>query len=249
VKTPKLSIIVATYNAAATLERCLQSIISQTFENWELIVADGCSSDATVDILRKHAAHITHWHSHPDTGIYDAWNQALTKSNGEYVCFLGADDAWSDPQALQVLFEAVGTQIPDLVSAQGLMIDTNGLPLGTIGRRWDYNGLRRRMLICHPGALQRRELFDAYGSFDTRYRIAADYDWMLRLPPSTSSLFVDRVVVRIQDGGVSRQRNKTNAEYWLIQTRSARVGCLRATLTYLDRMWRPIAARVLGQHY
>ena len=247
--TPKVSIIVATYNAAETLASCLQSIIDQTFQSWELIVADGGSRDATIDIIRKHAVHIAHWHSHPDHGIYDAWNQALGKASGEYVCFLGADDAWSDSQALQALFEALDKQSPDLVSAQGLVIDDNGLPLGIIGRAWDYNGLRRRMLICHPGALHRRQLFDEFGSFDTRYRIAADYDWMLRLPPSTSSLFIDRVVVRIQNGGVSRQRRRTNAEYWLIQARSARVGRVRASLTYLDRMWRPTAARMLGRHY
>jgi glycosyltransferase involved in cell wall biosynthesis len=247
---PRLSIIVATWNAARTFKRCLDSIIAQDFTDWELLVVDGASTDGTIDLIREHEAHLAWWQSKKDNGVYDAWNQALAHARGEFICFLGADDAWSDPGALQVIFEAIGELEPNLVSAKGLVIDADSQPLGTVGRPWDYKRLRRRMRICHPGALFRRRVFETLGPFDTRYRIAADYEWMLRLPASTPHLFIDRVIVRIQDGGVSRRyRRQTMAEYWNIQARSPRVGKIRATLTYLDRMWRRPVARLLGLYY
>lgn len=247
---PRLSIIVATFNAAASLKRCLQSIFDQTFDDWELLIVDGASTDDTIDIIRRHADRIAYWHSHPDAGIYDAWNQALAQARGEFVCFLGADDAWSNSGALQVIFEAIGELQPDLVSAKGLVIDSEMRPLGTIGRPWEYKRVRRRMRICHPGAFHRRRLFETIGPFDTQFRIAADYDWILRLPASTHHIFLDRVVVHIQDGGVSRRRRgQVMVEYWNIQARNPRVGKIRATLTYLDRMWRAPLARLLGLHY
>ena len=69
---PSVSIIVATYQAGRTLENCLRSVFDQTTPDWQLIVIDGGSSDATVDLLEKHSARIAYWHSQPDQGIYDA---------------------------------------------------------------------------------------------------------------------------------------------------------------------------------
>ena len=91
---PTVSIIVATFNAEVTLERCLQSIFDQAATQWELMVVDGGSSDRTVESSGANSDRITYWHSKPDAGIYDAWNQALERARGDYVCFLGADDAW-----------------------------------------------------------------------------------------------------------------------------------------------------------
>lgn len=247
---PQLSIIIATWQAASTLERALRSIVGQSFKDWELLISDGSSTDGTVDLIRKYETSIAWWQSRKDEGIYDAWNQALPHARGEYVCFLGADDAWSDRGALQAVFEAIDERQLDLVTAKGRAVDADARVLGTIGRRWDYKGLRRRMLICHPGALFRRQLFESIGLFDSSYKIAADYEWMLRLPASIRYLFVDRIVVQIQDDGTSRRSWKqTLNEYWRIQARSPRVGKLRATLTYIDRLWRKPVAKLLRIHY
>ena len=94
--TPRLSIIIATWQAASTFERCLDSIIEQDFKDWELLIADGNSDDGTVDLIRNYEPHIAWWQSKEDGGIYDAWNQALGQARGEYVCFLVADDDWSE---------------------------------------------------------------------------------------------------------------------------------------------------------
>ena len=172
--SPRLSIVIASWNAAKTLENCLCSVIEQEFRDWELLIVDNKSTDGTLDVIRRYEHHLAWWQSGRDRGIYDAWNQAIARTRGSYVCFLGADDAWSDAGALYSIANVVEEQQPDIASAKGLLVDGQGVPLGTIGRPWSYKGIRRRMLICHPGAWFRRQIFDDLGLFDTRYRIRSE---------------------------------------------------------------------------
>lgn len=249
-RRPHISIVIATWNAGARLGPCIKSILAQQFTDWELLVADGGSTDDTAAIIRAHA-HRVAWHrSGPDAGIYDAWNRALAQARGEYVCFLGADDAWSDDAALQALADVSGTGEPDLVSGRGRLIDATGRPVGRIGGGWDYRRLRRRIGICHPGTLFKRSLFDRFGSFDSRYRIVGDYEWLLRLPEATSATFVDRVVVDVGHAGVSRsQLWRRLRERRDAHARCARIGPFWAYVYWLDKLWRMPIARALGLQY
>lgn len=244
--TPKLSIVIATYNAAHTLERCLQSIIGQTFKDWELIIADGGSGDGTTAILRSHATHIAHWHTHRDLGIYDAWNQAICHARGEYVCFLGADDAWANQTTLANLFAAIGGQRPDVVTSRGLIHDPRTGKEVTFGSPWNYQRIGRRMVMCHPGLLHRRSLFERYGLFDTRYRIAGDLDFLLRLPSDLSSLHVDLTSVMIEASGISRKNVLARMrEQRDVLARCERYGPIRAYVAWIDKLWRYPIARFL----
>jgi len=247
---PTVSIIVATFNAEATLERCLKSIFAQTSPHWELLVVDGGSSDRTVEIISANVDRIAYWHSKPDAGIYDAWNQALGQARGDYVCFLGADDALMDDGSLQVLLDAAQESQCDLISAKGLLVDERLRPCGVIGAPWDYRGLRRRMRICHPGAVFRRELFRTFGNFDSRYRIVADYDWLLRLPESTTSRFVDRIVTMVGHAGVSRKQVwRRLRERRQAHARCRRIGPALSYVYWLDKLLRMPIARLFGLQY
>src|SRR5579864_471869 len=93
---PKISIIIVTYNAAAYLQKCLDSIYRQKYPSIEIIVLDAESTDGTVDILKANTNKITFWKSEKDEGIYDAMNKALEHVTGEWVYFLGADDELLD---------------------------------------------------------------------------------------------------------------------------------------------------------
>lgn len=244
---PKLSIVVATWNAARTFEHCLRSIKEQGFRDWELLVADAASSDGTVDLIRQNKAHIAWWQSQRDAGIYDAWNQALARARGEYVCFLGADDAWHSPSTLRSVFDAIGSRAYDLITGRGVLVDREGRPYHEFGSPWDYRKVMRRMTICHPGALHRRDLFRRFGDFDTSYRISADYDFLLRLPPDLKSLHLDMTLVDVADDGISRDRRWLMLrERYRAQANCAHVGRTRAVLNYVDKLWRIPLAKVLG---
>jgi glycosyltransferase involved in cell wall biosynthesis len=250
VNTPLLSVIVATYNAGATLARCLQSIFCQTFGNWEIIIVDGGSSDSTLDIIRQNESAIAYWHSHPDAGIYDAWNQALAHARGKYVMFIGADDALHDPDALGRLFRAIGHEEYDLVSSRGVLRDASWRELSEVGGAWNYDVIPRRMGILHPGLLHRQDLFSQHGMFDANLRIVGDLDFLLRLPKSVRTLDLPSVTVDVQNDGVSRKLFwRRLRERRQVHLRCARVGPLRAYLYWLDKAWRMPIARLLGLQY
>ena len=244
---PRLSIVIATYNAARTLEDCLCSAIDQTYPNWELLIVDGGSTDRTVDIIRAHAERIEYWTSEKDSGIYDAWNKALDHARGEYVCFLGADDKLQSPDTISSIFDAIGNNEYELVTGRGRLIDPSGRSYHEFGNPWNYHKVARRITICHPGMLHRRDLFDRFGKYDTSYKIVADYDFLLRLPDNIRTLHIDSVFADIADGGISRQRRwKMLRERFRAQANCPRVGNTRAAFNFVDKLWRIPVAKFLG---
>ena len=92
-ENPLLTIIVAVFNGAKTLERCIDSVVQQTWPYKELIIMDGGSTDGTVDLLKRYDSKIKYWESRPDRGIYHAWNKALDHAEGEWICFIGCAEA------------------------------------------------------------------------------------------------------------------------------------------------------------
>ena len=240
---PRVSIVIATWNAARTLERCIQSIRQQSFQEWELLIADGNSVDGTQEIIGTHHDIVAWWGSREDDGIYEAWNRGLERARGEYVCFLGADDAWASTTSLHTVFDAVGESAYDLVTAVGQFQNSETGKSFRFGSAWNYRKLGRRMVVCHPGMLHRRSLFEEYGMFDTQYRIAGDLEFLLRLPDNVRTLHVDTVTVNVEDAGVSRrnvlQRLREQRE---LLSRTERYGAIRAYLVWLDKLWRlPLA--------
>lgn len=244
---PKLSLIIATYNAQQVLARCIRSIAGQSYHNWELIVIDGGSTDGTVGIIQSHAEHISYWHSRPDKGIYDAWNQAILHATGDYVCFLGADDALHSPNTLAEIVSSVGNARYDLITSRGQLYNATGFRGPVIGASWANAKLPRRIRVCHPGLFHHRSLFKIHGEFNFEYKIAADLEFLLRLPVDIQSYDFPVVVVDIQDGGVSRKYFwRRIGEYRKIHSASPRVGPFKAWLYWADKAWRRPIALLFG---
>jgi glycosyltransferase involved in cell wall biosynthesis len=244
---PRLSIVIATWNAERTFERCIASITKQTFKDWELLISDGGSTDGTVDLIKSHGDRIAWSQSRKDRGIYDAWNQALAHAKGEYVCFLGADDEWVDENSLATIFDAIGSGAYDLVTSRGRAFDPSTNKSMEFGAAFDFRRLGRRMVVCHPGMLHRRELFDKHGLFDTDYRIAGDLEFLLRLPENLKTLDLHVVTVRIEAAGISRKNVlKRLREQRIALSRCERYGPLRANIAWLDKLWRYPIARLFG---
>ena len=104
---PSVSVIIAVFNRAATLQSCLDSVFEQTPQSLEIIICDGGSTDGSREILEANGARLSYWQSQPDRGVPHAWNMALTRATGEWVCFLGADDRFAQRSTLATLLEAV----------------------------------------------------------------------------------------------------------------------------------------------
>jgi len=114
------------------------------------------------------------------------------------------------------------------------------------GSRFDYRRLGRRMVLCHPGLMHRRTLFDRFGLFDTRYRIAGDLEFLLRLPEDLPCLHIPRDTVLIAGAGVSRSKVMERLrEQREVLARCPRYGPFRAYCAWLDKLWRLPIARLL----
>jgi glycosyltransferase involved in cell wall biosynthesis len=187
----------------------MDSIIGQDYGNWEIVVSDGNSTDGTIERVKEYAAsHCVTWQSSPDTGIAQAWNRALDMARGDWILFLGSDDRLHDKHVFARMAPFLLMAEPEyrVVYGQIRLLDHEGRYLGNVGVPWVLARKRFKsiMSVPHPGCFHRRILFRELGYFDESYRIAADYEFLLRELPLHDALFVPEIVVtNVETGGVS----------------------------------------------
>ncbi|MBR9844579.1 MAG: glycosyltransferase [Algicola sp.] len=209
----KLSIITATFNSEKTLASTFNSILKQTHVSFEYIVVDGASTDQTVTIIKsfeeafKSKEIAFKWISEKDNGIYDAWNKGLKLSTGEWVSFLGSDDVYLD-NALTSYSEFISQQEKeiDLVHSNVNIINDNGDLLRKVNGKWSWKVFRRKMNIAHVGAFHNMKYFKKYGTFNTDYKIAGDYELLLRAGKKLRTAKLDSVTVLMGYGGISNDQ-------------------------------------------
>jgi len=206
---PRVSVIIAVRNGAATLQRCLDSVAVQDFESRETIVIDGASTDGTPELLARNLreGRLTTYLSEPDRGVYNAWNKGIARARGRWLCFLGCDDAFHDPGALRALVtaaEASGGR-SRVVYGRINRVTASGTLVETIGAPWESarDAFLGGVNIPHPGTLHHRAILEQQGGFDESYRIAGDYHLLLGELKERSAVFVDRVVLDMGFGGLS----------------------------------------------
>jgi glycosyltransferase involved in cell wall biosynthesis len=203
----KLSIITPTYNVAACIRICLESVASQQSVEIEHIIQDGGSTDASVEIVREFASAHPHvkWCSEPDKGIYDAMNRGLAKASGDYVCFLGADDRFESPQTLQTFLRAAGNSSADLLYGDVITVGAGlqGLPDGArFGGQFESARLFREN-ICHQAIFYSRAFTERVGPYSTRYWLYGDWEYNLRCFAQGRPQYVPVVVARYNTKGRS----------------------------------------------
>ncbi|MBO4892347.1 MAG: glycosyltransferase [Prevotella sp.] len=199
----ELSIIIATYNAASTIRRCLTSIVSQKKPAVEILLIDGGSDDDTMAIVRSFGEAIDYTISEKDHGIYDAWNKGIRQASGQWLQFIGADDILFDGAILAQLdrLQANDTSDLDIITSKALMTNGTGKVIKDLSAPYCYESFIYRMDFAHGTTLHNRRLFEEQGLFDTRFRICGDYELLLRRP--LKSAFIDAYMLQISYGGVS----------------------------------------------
>ena len=241
--TPLVSIVVAVLNQRRGIQRSLHSVLSQNYPRKEVIVLDGGSTDGTVDVLRELEKEFSYWRTRSDAGIYDALNEGVARSKGAWICFLGADDYLTTPDALGMMVDAAGDA--DLVCARAAFVDERGRTVQVKGEPWDWERMRSHQVVIHPSMLHRRTLFETYGLFDTRFAIAGDYEFLLRLPRSAKGAFVDEILVKLGTSGISTTRFiRTLRETRDVQRSRPEIGAVRAWFNYGVGLAKAVARRV-----
>lgn len=210
---PKISLITVSYNCQSTLQATIDSVRKQSaFTQIEYLVIDGISNDGTLDVIKENAETITKWISEKDQGIYDAMNKGLKMATCEWIGFLHADDTFASEKVIEEIILATEHQAINAIYGNLNYIDKDN---ERIVRHWQSKPfepslLKKGWMPPHPTLYIKKELFERIGPFNTAYKIAADYDFILRLfsHPQTVPFFIDRLIVNMRLGGASNKSIK-----------------------------------------
>lgn len=204
----KVSVITVCYNSAKTLERTLQSVSEQDYQYVEHVVIDGGSSDGTAGILAAYLPRLAHLVSEPDHGIYDAMNKGLALASGEIICFLNADDHYASPKVLsKVARKMQACKLDALMGDVGYFRE--GTPERIVRRyrsdRFTSERLAWGWMPAHPSLFLNKAVVQRVGKFNTNYRIAGDFEFIIRAfhGHALRCEHVPEVLVHMQTGGAS----------------------------------------------
>ena len=211
------SIIVPTFNSAHTLKRCLDSILSQTFKNFEIIIADGLSTDSTLMTAESMRDERINIFSEKDYGVYDAMNNAVERAQGKWILFLGSDDFLFDDFVLEKMSETLGKSNADFVYGDVRIVGkTSWASDGEIYRGEFSTSLLMQFNICHQCIFYNRLVFKTR-KYNIDYSVCADYDFNLYCASKYLMEYHPIIIANFNAGGISTTSNdpKFEREKWL----------------------------------
>lgn len=215
-KNPLVSIITIVLNDEEGIQRTIESVIGQSYDNIEYIVIDGGSTDKTLPTIKQYEGSIAYWISEKDQGISDAFNKGIAKASGTIVGIINAGD-WYERHAVDEIVTIFRTR-RDIGVVCGSMQFWHDSTKEYISES-DPDLLMYEMTVTHPTCFVRRELYVQYGLFNLRYKLAMDYEFLLRLKINGVSFYSHKsVLANMNHDGISEQQWKES----LFETHNAR---------------------------
>jgi glycosyltransferase involved in cell wall biosynthesis len=225
----QISVVTAVFNRVHTVGDAIKSVQSQTHGNVQQILVDGASTDGTLALLKDSIGPNAILVSEPDEGIYDALNKGLALATGDVVGVMHSDDYFADDKVLADVADAFADPTVDAVYGDLDYVDASDT--SRVVRHWKagpyvHERLGWGWMPPHPTLFVRRKVTERLGGYDTRYQIAADYDWVLRYlgHARIRVKYVPRVLVKMRAGGESNQSFQKIArkswEDWLVMRRN-----------------------------
>lgn len=199
----KVSIMMMTYNSIDNLRKTFKSIEQQDYPNIELVISDGGSKDGTVELIKQFSESSSFdvkWVSERDNGLYDALNKDIKMATGDYL--LVFNDQFIDNSAITKLVKAIESEHSDGVHADLIYADED-----KVKRFWHMakGNIRWGWTPGHPTLMLKKEIYDKYGMYSEQYKIASDYEFMVRVLKNkeVKLAYVPDVLVRMYYGGTS----------------------------------------------
>jgi glycosyltransferase len=206
----KVSLITVCYNNVATLADTVESVLGQTYPDIEYILVDGASTDGTLNIIEPYRHKLSKVISEPDDGMYFALNKGLALATGDIVGIIHADDVYAGKQVIEAVANCF--QNPSIQCVYGDLVYVSKNDLRKTIRYWksgnyDYKNLKWGWMPPHPTFFVRNEIYRQFGQFDTTYKIAADYDLMMRFlgQQKIQAFYLPEVLVKMRLGGASNK--------------------------------------------
>jgi glycosyltransferase len=208
-----ISVITITYNSAKTIRDTIESVQNQSYKDVEYIIVDGKSTDTTCDIIREYGDFTKNLKSEKDKGLYDALNKGIQRATGDVVGFLHSDDIFASVDTLKLIAEAFIRFKVDAVYGDLVYVDQ--ADTSKIVRFWRSGKFHRRKALTgwmppHPTFYAKRKVYTDYGGFNTTFKIAADYESILRFLVRfrISTFYIPLVLIRMRVGGESNKSLK-----------------------------------------
>ena len=209
----KISIITSVYNNQETIKDAIESVLGQTYKNVEYVIVDGGSSDDTVSIVKSYGDKISKFVSEKDKGIYDGLNKGVKLATGDVVAFLHSDDRYASFTILEDVAKAFQSD-ENLDGVYGDLVYTPKSDTSKVLRYWkskdfDKTLLAKGWMPAHPTLFLKREVYEKFGGFDLSFKIAGDYDFMLRvLSAGIKVKYIPEVLYKMRVGGESNKSLK-----------------------------------------
>jgi len=241
-ENPLISIITVVLNGERHIEKTISSVINQNYERMEYIIIDGGSTDGTIEIIKKYQDEIDLWVSEPDNGIYDAMNKGIRYATGDLIGIINSDDCYLSGAIETVAKTSVAHPEADVFHGNMMYIQKSG-----IRQIWrSKNKLSKykiyRMPVNHPTVFIRSSCYKKYGTYDDRYKFAADFDLILKylIDYKVSFRYIDGILSIMQAGGTSSElnyRNLKELEDILIKRKAPTLVILRCKIGYYWLMY------------
>jgi glycosyltransferase involved in cell wall biosynthesis len=206
----KISVVTAVFNSAKTIGPAIESVLGQCYPDVESVVIDGGSNDGTLSILDTYRSRLGILISEPDKGIYDALNKGIQQCSGDVIGFLHSDDLFSDAEVVSKIAAVFAD--PSVDAVYGNLLYVSHDDPDRVVRYWRAGEFSRERLGWgwmppHPTFYARRSVYERLGVFNTSYRIAADYDCILRFlgQGKVRVAYIPEVLVRMRVGGESNR--------------------------------------------
>jgi len=211
----KVSIVTVVWNNKKTIKNAIESVLGQTYNNLEYIIIDGASTDGTVEIINSYGSKISKFLSEPDKGLYDAMNKGLKLATGDIVGILNSDDFYVDDKVIEKVAKVFKDKKVDSVYADLVYVkpdDLENVVRYYDSSHFDPNKFAYGWMPAHPTFFVKREIYDQYGYFKTDYKIAADYELLVRFLKKykISYYYLNEVIVKMRTGGISTSGLKSN---------------------------------------
>lgn len=241
---PLISLITVSYNSSETILDTFNSIGNQSYGRIEYIVIDGASSDGTKKLIQNHSKIISKTISEPDKGLYDAMNKGISMSSGEIIGILNSDDIYADNDVINEVVNAFNLSNADIVYGNLNYVSKN---LTKVIRKWKSKTYIKGMFSRgwqppHPSFFVRKKVYNEIGSFDLKFDIAADFEFMYRALEVNDyhSFFLNKTLTKMRIGGKSNKSlmNRLKANYQIRQS-FIKHGVYINPIIYTIRRWIP----------
>ena len=211
----KISIITVVRNNVKTIKDAIESILNQTYKNIEYIIVDGSSTDGTVELIKEYGNKINKFISEPDNGIYDAMNKGIRLATGDIVGILNSDDFYINNQVIEEVVKEFEEKEVDSVYADLVFVkpeNTKKVVRYYDSSHFSIEKFAYGWMPAHPTFFVKREMYEKYGVFKTDYKIAADYELLVRFlaKKKVSYSYMQEPIVKMRIGGASTSGIKSN---------------------------------------